>query len=172
MGDRTGRPNHEHYKHFTIKFIWLFLVCSLSFENQAYNKYCNYRFQFCIEYPTSFIGQGESFNEDGQIFHSSDRRTEIRAYGSDASERSLTGEYNLVRKDITVTYAVVGKTFFIISGTDTAGRTTYHKTVKRVISNYQQGKNAPVFQTLEITCPSSDSSFYRTYCKEISKSLQ
>ena len=54
----------------TFFIIFLFSFNTISGQNKiAFNKYCNARFGYCIDYPKQhFIPQPESENGDGRIF--------------------------------------------------------------------------------------------------------
>lgn len=156
-----------------LMFAGYFLFLSSTVKNMSYSRYCNERFGFCIEYPSSFIGKGESFNKDGEIFISNDGRAEIRAFGGRCDKESLTfsNELNWATEGMIVTYKLIGKSSFIISGMDSSGKIVYRKTVNKKVSNTIEG-TGPVFQTLMITYLAADSNTYKEYCHRIATSFK
>ena len=64
---------------------FLMLVNNIG-EDLSYKKYCNARFDFCVEYPASFVNLPPPENNDGLTFLSTDKKTKILAFGSLASE--------------------------------------------------------------------------------------
>lgn len=153
-------------------FLYLSILISLSSFNSdtTFAKYCNARFNFCIEYPNSFERQSEPENGDGLIFLSRDKSTEIPAFGSLAVEDfdKLDQEYSIAVSDLRVTYKVITKDWFIFSGIDKKGKIVYRKTRKKKIDYMGQGATY-VFQTLMITYPQSQNQLYKPYCIKISK---
>lgn len=115
-----------------------FSLLSLSFRLQnTYHKYCNARFEYCIEYPTELIGMGESDNGDGQEFVSNDKKANLKVsrdwrdadYGPTArckmecfksDSKSSNGK--------NVTYKKEGADFFVVSGTK-GNNIFYQKTI-------------------------------------------
>ena len=160
-------------KYIFIIFSLFVFICFAFKTDKNYNKYCNARLQFCVEYPKEFKGQGEPTNGDGQIFLSEDKHSEIRAFGHIAVEDfdKIEQEYKTASNGINVTYKLIKKTWFIFSGIDKNGQIIYSKTVKKKLMNYMNNDSQEVFQTLMITYPSSQKNLYNTYCDKISKSL-
>lgn len=138
-----------------------------------YYSYCNARFSFCIEYPSTFIRLPPPENGDGLIFQSVDKKTEIRAFGSLAVEDfdKLSQEYALATSDIKVTYKKNSKNWFIIAGITDQGKVLYRKTCKRKV-DYMGQPSTSVFQTLMIEYPKSQEEFYKNYCEKIVESLK
>lgn len=136
----------------------LILLCSPSLAQRT--KYCNARFQFCMDYPKDFTGKGESANGDGQTFVSKDSKAIILAFGSladdtDLEEDVLIHAFKTASSDYKVVYKVIRPDWFIFSGIDRSGKTVYRKTVKRSIG-YSGGGATDVFQTIMITYPPAD----------------
>ena len=89
--------------------------------------YGNSRFGYSVEYPAELlIPQGEAPNGDGQIFRNDE--AEMRVYGSNLLlNETLQAEYeSLLKEKKGVTYKVVKKDFFVISGKN-KGRIYYQK---------------------------------------------
>lgn len=154
-----------------------FLICSsiillYNFKSD-FKKYCNERFKYCIEYPSNFIGKGESSNGDGEIFVSSDRQTTITTYGflvyeSNGFTDNLDSRYRSILKNKNVTYKLKTKDFFIVSGFENDGKIFYQKSKK---SKDYYTPESEIVKTVEIVYPKSQTRIYNEYCKKISKSL-
>jgi hypothetical protein len=147
------------------------LCCNVSCA-QPSKKYCNTRFDFCINCPASFISQPTPRNDDGLIFLSQDNNAEIRTFGSLAigDFDKLQKEFTMASGDIQLTYKKFTKDWFVFSGVDKAGKIVFRKTVKKKI-NYMSDEGVAVFQTLMITYPASQNKLYAPYCSVIAKSL-
>jgi len=142
-------------------------------EPNSLNKYCNDRFEFCIEYPKSFEGQGESNNGDGQIFISQDNQSKITVYGQlCVDNNNLDYYYNSVISDINVTYKTIKNNNYIYSGKNAKGEIVYGKIVKKTIDNYQGEGSTDAILNFMIEYPESQINSYTSYCKTISKSFQ
>lgn len=143
-------------------------------KKSKYQTYCNERFNFCIDYPSKFIPQGESYNGDGQSFMSEDNKTAIVAYGNlavtDVSD-NINKVYNTAIIDDNITYKILKRNYFIISGYDKNGNIFYRKTVSKKI-NYFGNENTEIFQTLMISYPENQKNVYAEYCQKISKSFK
>ncbi|PZP51638.1 MAG: hypothetical protein DI598_02735 [Pseudopedobacter saltans] len=157
----------------TLLTISLFWSCFVALGQSSYQKYCNTRFQFCIEYPSNFKAQPESANGDGCVIISNDGKSEIRTYGSLENEETnnLTQELQYAEKESKITYKIVCKNYFIISGTNKEGMIFYRKTVVAQLKDYFNSGPAKVLQTLTITYPKSQIKQYEDYCSKISKAL-
>lgn len=157
--------------HKLLFMSFLMLVNNIG-EDLSYKKYCNARFDFCVEYPASFVNLPPPENNDGLTFLSTDKKTKILAFGSLASEDfdRIDQEFNIAISKINLTYKKVTKDWFVFSGLGKQGEIVYRKTVKKKI-NYTGDRDAYVFQTLMITYPASQKNIYQTYCRKISKSL-
>jgi hypothetical protein len=159
--------------HFLIVFIYL--NAPQSVQQQNLKEYCNDRFSFCINYPNTFIGQGESGNGDGQLFLPKDKQAEITTYGMLVLEEvndDFNEQFKQAGEGLTVTYKVFKANWFIVSGTDKKGNIVYRKTVLKKISYMGDEKeDTSVLQTLMITYPPSQQKIYGSYCGVIAKSL-
>ncbi|MDD5393877.1 MAG: hypothetical protein PHE17_12735 [Thiothrix sp.] len=104
---------------FTTPFKALFLLLWLSLPAFAtdYTNYCNDRFGFCVDYPSSFSMEPPPENDDGRRFH--DRHGfQMTASGINnvldatvASEmKSTVGDFD------TVTYRKKGSNWYALSG--------------------------------------------------------
>lgn len=122
------------------------VVTSPNLDNEIkFNKYCNPRFGYCVDYPSELIyPQPESENGDGRIFKNKNGEEILRVYGTNNSDPdfghiSLEQQYNddlhgaeeeNGNNDRVITYQKLGKTFFVISGFK-KGKVFYQKTILR-----------------------------------------
>lgn len=157
------------YKLLLISFLMLTKSVNTA---EAFEKYCNARFSFCLGYPISFVSQSPPENGDGEALLSRDGLAEIRAFGSLAVEdfNTLEQEFTVATSKTKLTYKRITKDWFVFSGIDQKGEIVYRKTVRKKI-NYMGKPATQVFQTLMIKYPASQQSVYTPYCLEISKSL-
>lgn len=143
-------------------------------HNGDYRKYCNKRFDYCIDYLKNFVPQKESSNQDGQVFLSNDKKAKIRTYGAfpiEGVNNTLKDEYILSKSNYEITYEVIKNNWFIISGFNKDGEIFYRKTRLKKIRDYLGNGSNNVFQTLMITYPKNQSKLYSKYCEKIHKSL-
>ena len=84
---------------------------------QAYTKYCNARYGFCVEYPVNYGTEPASYNNDGRVFYDNEGYS-MRAYGSyNALENSLEAEMREGEKEFDViTYRVSKNNWYVLSG--------------------------------------------------------
>ena len=95
-------------------------------NNITYKKYTNVRFGYSVDYPDFMIPNGESDNGDGQRFYF-DSETYIAVWAS-YNLNGLEEEYNLC-KEVTDSYTVLKKNWFIRSGLDSTNHIYYRKTI-------------------------------------------
>ena len=95
-------------------------LTSLKWEN-----YFNTRFEFCVDYPSSFLRpQGESENNDGNVFATTNGTGEMRVSGiynvldESIAEafKSATAKNQYYDADHQITYKVQKGDWFVISG--------------------------------------------------------
>jgi hypothetical protein len=119
-----------------------------SFVNQrvTYQTYSNARYGYQISYPVGLlIPQGESTNGDGQKFLSKNGSATLLAFGSNRLDRSLQDEFESAQENRTVTYKVLKRDMFVVSGVDN-GKIFYQKTLlrgdvfKTFIIEYDEGE--------------------------------
>jgi hypothetical protein len=103
------------------------IVMALPAAGVEYARYRNQRFDYSVSYPPRLLfPQGESDNSDGQVFLSRDGLIEMIVSGGwNVFDRTLLEAYQealwdaKMRSDRTViTYKVVRKNWFVISGVD------------------------------------------------------
>jgi hypothetical protein len=139
-------------------------------EGIIYNEYCNERYDFCMEYPKDFIPQGESYNGDGQVFISKDKKVQISTFGSMSIidvNPTIKDHFEMASKDEKITSKVLKKDFFIISGYDKNGNIFYQKTLSKNFEDIKEYKSPDYYQTLMIIYPKNQSDEYSEYCKKI-----
>lgn len=97
----------------------------------TYRTYSNARYGYSVAYPVGIlIPQGEPDNGDGQVFRSKDGKAEMRVFGSNRLDRSLGDEFKTAQENRNVTYKVLKKDMFVVSGTEN-GKIFYQKTLVR-----------------------------------------
>jgi hypothetical protein len=100
-------------------------------QRTAYRTYSNARYGFSIAYPANLlVPQGESDNGDGQKFLSRDGSASLIAFGSMRLDTSLRDEFQSAQENRTVTYKVLKRDMFVVSGT-IGGKIFYQKTLLR-----------------------------------------
>ena len=121
---------------------------SFASQRVTYRTYSNGRYGFSIAYPLGvLVPQGESENGDGQKFVSKDGSATMWAYGSHRLEQSLQDEFQAAQENRTVTYKILKRDMFVVSGTGN-GKIFYRKTLlrgddfKTFIIEYDEGERA------------------------------
>jgi len=112
-------------------------------NNISFDKYCNARFGYCIDYPIGIIyPQPESYNGDGRVFKNKQGEDILTVWGRNNSDPDFGhilieqqfnndlhgGEVEGDSKDLVITYKKLGKSFFVISGFS-KGKIFYQKTI-------------------------------------------
>jgi hypothetical protein len=147
-------------------YLLVFLLFANFYQAQtSYNQYCNARFGFCVSYPNTFKGQGESDNGDGQEFISADGKSSLLVY-RDVREALYESEAECKSQsylsDITpdqskqVTYKKKGDNFYVVSGYQ-GSMIFYQKTIFT-----EQGMMTAVF-----TYPTAQKAKYDAYCSKL-----
>jgi len=141
------------------------VIANSSHAQTSYNQYCNARFGFCVSYPSTFKGQGESDNRDGQEFISADGKSSLLVY-RDVREAIYESETECRTQsylsDITsdetkqVTYKKKGDNFYVVSGYQ-GSMIFYQKTIFT-----EQGMMTAVF-----TYPTAQKAKYDAYCSKL-----
>ena len=132
------------------------LALSSVAREQKFDTYTNVRFGYAIDYPADMlIPQGEPDNGDGQRFISRARDVELVAVGSyNALDKTLRDRFAEEMEpesddtpNRTVTYKVLKKDWFVVSGTE-GDRVFYTKvmlkgdTFKRMTLRYPAARDA------------------------------
>lgn len=100
-------------------------------QRVTYKTYTNARYAFRIAYPLGvLVPQGEPDNGDGQKFVSRDGSASLIAFGSNRLDRSLQDEFQSAQENRAVTYKVLKRDMFVVSGTE-SGKIFYQKTLLR-----------------------------------------
>ena len=118
-------------------------AASKSDNTLSFDRYCNARFGYCIEYPKGIaIPQPQPTNGDGRIFRNPQGQEVLRVYGRnntdpDFGNISLEQQFSHDIRDVKeekevptsrITYQKLGKNFFVISGYS-PGKLFYQKTI-------------------------------------------
>jgi hypothetical protein len=152
----------------------ILFVSLTSYSNgKKYDKYCNARFSFCIEYPRHFKSEPPPENGDGLTFISPDKQAKVLAFGSLAVEGfdQIEQKFKISTEDISLTYKVKHKDWFVFSGKTKDNKVVYRKT-RKIKINYFGQPGTFVFQTLMIEYPFAQATIYESYCLTISESLK
>ena len=120
-----------------IGFLCIALLSCSTWVNAS--TYCNPRFQFCVDYPSSLKTQyPESINGDGRIFKLVGSKADIRAYGThapgvfyDSDQQYLASLKSEYSKENSITYQKKKQNSYTISGYTSSGNIFYdHIVVK------------------------------------------
>lgn len=113
------RKNQNRSIQKFIGIIAIFLVAFISQVNaqQAYTKYCNSRFGFCVSYPVNF-GMGPApDNNDGRKFYDREGFSMTASAMYNVLENSLKDEMKSQEEGFdTVTYRKVKNNWYVLSG--------------------------------------------------------
>ena len=100
-------------------------------QRANYRTYTNARYGFSIAYPVGIlVPQGESDNGDGQRFASRNGSASLVAFGENRLDRSLADEFRSAQENRSVTYKVLKRDMFVVSGFGN-GKIFYQKTLLR-----------------------------------------
>lgn len=143
--------------------ILLLGVMSQANAQQAYTKYCNARYGFCVEYPVNFGTEPASYNNDGRVFYDNEGYS-MRAYGSyNALEHSLETEMREEEKEFDViTYRASKNNWYALSG---------YKDDKIVYLKTYISKDKRIFYHLRIQYPSKFKIEYNEIVSKASRSF-
>jgi hypothetical protein len=165
--------NHSIFMTTIRLSIWLAAFILLGNSRATAQKmvtYCNERFGFCVERPADFTALPAPENGDGRGFVSPDGKAEYVAFGGLAVEElnfTLADEYRIAQEGVTVTYKVLKKDWFVLSGKDTDGSIFYQKTVRKTIT--YNGEPTAVYWTVELKYPADLQSIYEPYCSTVAR---
>ena len=102
-----------------IRILAILLVGFISQINaqQAYTKYCNSRFGFCVSYPVNFGMSPAPDNNDGREFYNREGFSMTASGMYNVLENSLKAEMKSQEEDFdTVTYRKVKNNWYVLSG--------------------------------------------------------
>ncbi len=139
-------------------------------SGQTFKTYTNVRFAYAVDYPADLlIPQGEPDNGDGQRFVSRSGDVELLVVGSfNALEKSLRDRFaeELQRdprteRPRTITYKVLKKDWFVVSGTE--GKNTFY--TKVMVKD-------DTFKTMTFRCPKERDAELTSLTARIAKSFR
>lgn len=108
------------------------IFCYSDAAAQRYERYCNARFGYCLEYPSALIPQPEAHNGDGRVFQDKAGNDRLRVYGTGNwnfnDEGNVISLAQLYRMELKggrfpskpariVTYSALKNGWFVLSGT-------------------------------------------------------
>jgi len=96
-------------------FIFSFMIQAVA--QMPYKKYCNARFNFCVQYPVTF-GMGPApYNNDGRDFYDRDGFFMTASGMYNVLGNSLKEEMRSQEEDFdTITYRRIKNNWFVLSG--------------------------------------------------------
>ena len=157
--------------------ILMFFCLSFAYAQQTkvqYKHYTNVRFDYGVDYPSNLlIAQGEPINGDGQKFISKNKKAKMVVSGIyNINEKALKQLYeetiaNKEKGNATVTYKVLEKNFFVISGIS-KGKIFYQKTIEK---GDTFNRTLTIFKTLTIEYNESLKDTFNPITSAISKSF-
>ena len=113
-----------------LAFTGLLLNAVGALAQETYKSYCNSRHGYCISYPGSLILQSKASSGDGDSFVSEDGQATLTVWGaSDSLQKELKAGYKSSMRGKKVTYNVLRKNWYVISGYTKQNRIFYQKTV-------------------------------------------
>jgi hypothetical protein len=146
---------------------WVFLHFStIAFGQAKYAKYCDSTFKFCLTYPSYLLNSPIKIDAGNIDLSAKDGLAKISIWASQAAE---VMEPSLGFKSIyidaiysrDVTYEVVKKDWFVVSGYTESKNIFYRKTVL---------KNGVVYNIL-LEYPPSERKVWDAQCEKINNSL-
>ncbi len=130
---------------------------------QAYTKYCNERYGFCVGYPVHFGVEPAPTNNDGRVFYDAEGCS-MRVYGShNALEHSFKDEMSSEEKEFdVVTYRAAKSNWYVLSG---------YKDDDVVYIKTYMSKDKSIFYHLRISYPAKYKTEYNEIVSKASKSF-
>lgn len=154
-----------HYIKKVIGSLTIFILSSVSTVNaqEAYTKYCNARYGFCIKYPVNFGIEPAPTNNDGRAFYDNEGYF-MRAYGShNALDHSLKAEMKYEEKAFdVVTYQTIKNNWYVLSG---------YKDNDIVYIKTYMSPDKSIFYHLRISYPAKFKTEYNAIVSKASKSF-
>ncbi len=149
-----------------IGVISILLFGSVSQVNaqQAYTKYCNSRYGFCVEYPVNFDMKPAPTNNDGRVINDT-KGYSMRVYGSyNALDHSIKDEMEDEEKGLDiVTYRAAKMNWYVLSG---------YKDNDIVYLKTYMNRNKEIFYHLHISYPAKFKTEYNNIVSKVSKSFK
>ena len=114
---KLKKQNYHIQKVMGFISIFILLFMSQAHAQQAYTKYCNARFGFCVEYPVTLGQEPSPINNDGRAFYDGEGYF-MRVFGShNALEHSLQAEMiDEEKKFDVITYQTTKNNWYVLSG--------------------------------------------------------
>jgi len=144
-------------KQLIISFVFLSLLGSAAPGNsQGFAQYCNDRYGFCVDYPSSLTMDPPPANGDGRRFHDPNGFLLIVSGINNVLDDTVETEMKSQSKDIEkITYRSEGKNWFVLSGykgSDVVYLKTYvgEGAVNHLYIKYPAQKKADYTETVTI----------------------
>ncbi len=154
-----------HCKLIVKKILMFLILCcvnTLAFGQLTYDTYCNSRFDYCVEYPTTLEPQPEAENGDGRLFISKNKKVKLFAWANISLDEDLESKLETTIRGKKVVYKAVKKDWFIVSGYNKDGNIFYQKTI---LSN-------GIFKTVILEYPIAEKPTYDKVCEKLAKSFK
>ena len=128
---------------------------------EEFQRYCNGRFGFCVDYPMHFAMESEPVNGDGRRIHDAKGFLMIAAAINKVTDDNLESEMQSKTYDFDqITYRTQGENWFVLSGRKRV-RILYYKTYI----------SSEVFNHLSLKYPVSMKKEYNPIVTRISRSF-
>ncbi len=161
---KKSKQNQSGKRIISVMSILLVIFVSQANAQQAYTKYCNARYGFCVEYPVNFGMKPAPTNNDGRVFYDTEGYS-MRAYGSyNALDHSIKAEMKEEEKgfDI-VTYRAAKNNWYVLSG---------YKDDDIVYLKTYMSRNKEIFYHLYMSYPAKFKTKYNKIVSKVSKSFK
>jgi len=161
---KEKKQNHSRIKIMSVMTILLVNFVTQANAQQAYTKYCNDRYGFCVEYPVNFGMKPAPTNNDGRVFYDTEGYS-MRVYGSyNALDHSIKAEMKEEEKgfDI-VTYRAAKNNWYVLSG---------YKDNDIIYLKTYMSRNKEIFYHLHMSYPAKYKTEYNKIVSKVSKSFK
>jgi len=161
---KENKQHHSIKKIISVMAILLWGLVSQLNAQAVYTKYCNARYNFCVEYPVNFGIEPAPTNNDGRVFYDGEGYF-MRVYGSyNALEHSLNDEMKYEEKEFdVVTYKTSKKNWYVLSG---------YKDDNIIYIKTYMSPNKSIFYHLRISYPAKFKTEYNAIVSKASKSFK
>jgi len=161
---RKRKQNSFRVRVVGVISILLFSSVSQVYAQQAYTKYCNSRYGFCVEYPVNFGMEPAPTNNDGRVFYDQEGFS-MRVYGSyNVLDHSMKAEMKDEEKEFDiVTYRAAKRNWYVLSG---------YKDDDIVYLKTYMNRNKEIFYYLRISYPAKFKTEYNEIVSKVSKSFK
>ena len=161
---KKSKQNHSIKRIISVIAILILGFVPQANAQQAYTKYCNERYGFCVKYPVNFGMEPAPYNNDGRAFYDNEGYF-MRAYGShNALEHSINAEMKYEEKgfDI-VTYQTAKNNWYVLSG---------YKDDNIIYIKTYMSPDKSIFYHLRISYPAKFKTEYNEIVSKASKSFK